>query len=236
MTQKIIASFIRYAVIGCILAPSWGCSHLPSLTFHPKNFSVKTVAGTPVVQNENTAQPTKVDTVKDETTYTIPKNTEINFDEKLGTIKMRLTDAMPVLVNHIQEKIQAPTPTKPPSEADHAQAQGVRWFWLVSIVCAVAGAVACYLGHVKAGCFLFVGSLGFPLVAQIISLALANVVLALCVASAVAMIYAWYSLRKSHPEYLAELKTKAEAVEMEIAKKMKVIPSNDTPNKPVVPA
>jgi hypothetical protein len=108
------------------------------------------------------------------------------------------------------ETVNGPEAHGPPTAGEVAKAAGLKWFYIGGVVCFLAALWFLKSGHpVNAGvCAL--GALGLPTLGNVLGSEWAvRLGIGVAVASA-ALLAAWFLLRKYHPEYVAELKAKAD--------------------------
>lgn len=196
-----------------------GCSVLPSFTKKP--FKVTTLAGTAVTQSNDVKEPMKTETHTEQSTTVIPSGSDISFNEKIGVFTVHLAKDLSIVKHSLSENILAPLPNGKPSARDEALAsaegQARLWTYIVSGVMFLGASALLYIGHIKAGVFLILGAIGLPLLSFVVQILFAYIWVIICVSIAGALIWAWESVKHSHPAYAAELKEKLVKVENTIS-------------------
>jgi hypothetical protein len=109
-------------------------------------------------------------------------------------------------------------PLAPPTPAEVAAGDGVKWFFVVGSIFAVAALALGYEGHLKAAAFAVLGALLVPMLGELATSKLAQLVAVGLGAVSLALWGAWHLMSaQQHEAALGVLSTGKAAAEAEIA-------------------
>jgi hypothetical protein len=137
----------------------------------------------------------------------VPANTSVSISPS-GSTSFTLPEMTEFHAQSRTECFTAPTAFPPPSPAEIASANavsaGVQWFFKAGLVLLLAGGLALYLAHYKAGVILCVAAIVVPLVGKAIGtdIAMHALVGAVCIAGT--LIVAYYLMKGNLPFHLSE--------------------------------
>lgn len=169
---------------------------------HTPHATISTAGGASVITQTGDAQTPAAVSVSSETrTVPLPSGSSIVFDEKAGTITLRLSRDSTLTTTARTERAVAPAafaPPAPPTAAEVAQADGTRWFYLAAILAVIAAALLFYTGHALSAICVGAGGLFLPVLARFYTSTVALPLCAACVASGAGLWLAWYILARRH--------------------------------------
>ncbi|MDD2764183.1 MAG: hypothetical protein PHE83_09450 [Opitutaceae bacterium] len=175
---------------------------------------------TTVTQSGDVKSPGTVQTVTSTAEIPIPAGSTVTWSPPAPPAGQDSTPAAPGAVavvvsaptalraSTVTETVKGPESPAPPSPAEIAKGEGVRWFYIAGAVAGLAALAAFYFGHPVNGTILLAGAVGLPLVGNFVGSAWAQRVAIAIFALAAGIGLAWLILRKYHPEYIAAIKAK----------------------------
>lgn len=93
-----------------------------------------------------------------------------------------------------------PEPPKPPTAAEAAIADGMRWFFAASLVCLVVAGLCVWSGHIMSGVMFGGAAVALPVLARFFSSNAAMTIAGILLGAGVAFFAAWHILKNKTPK------------------------------------
>lgn len=203
----------------------WGCTNPRNLISHwiaPKLSGQKQ----PVkIDQTGAAQTPASGDVSESKIFTaIPANTPVKV-EKDGTVSFTAGSATTVSANIQESHYTAPkayAPAAPPTPAEVAAVENIRWFYIAGLVCALAAGLAAWSGHYLAAIKFGFAAVAVPVLARFFSQHAAVMVGLVCLGLGVGLILAWHELKAKYglPDDLKAAASKVESIGMDEIEKL----------------
>ncbi len=187
-TRDTLAAIFSLALV--ILA---GCRSVPHVA-EPPAATITTPSGATIKQTGDTPAPAKVETTRTKHTLPVPAAL-VWFDEKLGRFVYQLSGDSVATVETVAERAEGPKafePPAPPTAAEIAQADGVRYFWLAALGCTALAGLLAWRAHYLAAVCAGLAAVALPILARFVSTASAVTIGAALVVAAVCFFAAWH--------------------------------------------
>lgn len=191
--------FAALAAVLLVLLSFTGCSSVPRSAKSPAGES--RAGEVSVSQSGDAAQPASAASATQTATIPLPEGSEAVFNEKLGTLSVRLSAQSALTMTTRSDTATGPqafTPPAPPSPADTATGRAV-WVYRIALL---VGAAAAVFGLVRGWDFVMYGGASVA-VAAVIGLFVAShpvlvAVIGAGVAFAAAGVLIWHLRLKKH--------------------------------------
>ncbi len=197
--SRALAALLRWVLFVLFVGHFVGCSTVKPPK--PPAATVTMPSGAQLEQTGAAEVPATVTTATEIRSVPLPAGTALVFDEKAGTVTVKLSRDSNLTETITSERAEAPrafTPSAPPTAAQLAQADGVRWFYAAALLGVVAAGLLVWRGHILAAVLVGAGSAALPILARFYSSAVALPLAAGLVCAGVAVFAAWHILNRRH--------------------------------------
>lgn len=176
-----------------------GCSLMPQRVRAPQ-VRAEIRNGKPAIEQKGSAEiPASAKTEATVSSVPIPAGSIVSVPPAAAAatqpVEIKLSAPSELRVETKREIVEGAksfAPPAPPSPAELAKAQGIRWFYIAGAICA-AGAVAAFvMGFPRMGVALAVGGVGMPLVGSFLGSRWALPILGAAGAAAFAYWHSWH--------------------------------------------
>lgn len=183
-TIKLTAATLLF----CVSFLAAGCSKLPRVKITSKGGANVTTIG-------ETKTAPQTETEESQVYIPIPSDTKLTVFPD-GKTEMILKRETALNIKTVSESIKGAESFAPPSPAEKAKGEAVKWFYIASAVLVVTGAVFGYFQHWKAAGFAFAGSILVPVIGNFVSSEKAVIALVGFGCVSLTMFAAWYLVTK----------------------------------------
>lgn len=197
----LINAGIKWVIAGGAVLALLGCSRFPAvLKPRPPAATISTPAAQ-VTQTGTAAVPASAGVTTEARAVPLPAGSEITFNEKLGTVTLKLSRDSALSTETRTEHVTGPQsfdPPAPPTPAEQAKGFGVRAFWVGALICLALAGLSAWAGHyLAAGCFGLAG-VALPVLASFVASTAAMLAGVGLVAAGAGLFIAWHVIARRH--------------------------------------